>query len=550
MDFSLLTLIIGFIVFAIILTQLPKRFIAKYPQYKDNKKVQSFLTSPIPNPFICLGLYYINQNILAGMVTFVDSLRMPSTYTPFLGDFGKIIDFIDENGWLPEIGRSQEISDAFMLISVNNTIIFLGFLIIIVLNGISIYRMFHLGQYSIQNMFRLNFLASIILIITSIIFTLNAVEIYDDGIWYAILTVVILYAIASINVSYKGMQELKVNQTVNTENKENSLENIVVNKENKSSVSTKEISVYLGIILFVALGLFLIINREKSSYATIDDNQSKNITITNVYEQRTNAIIQELTSQYGDNIKVEYKYPESSRFCIFGYKGVDDYDFRFIWIYDLEKETIKRIDTQSLFIIRNSEEVFLFSYNLSLDSKNNRLLISGDNGANGIGYTEYVLELDLTNMRLKEICSGSSIVKNNDGYVVERRFMTRWGSNMAMSEYANFDVLYNLDGNPVLPPAEGSNIYQLKGFINEIYPITMQLLIKDNKFYGRYYYDKNGSNNFLYLYGGVSESGDIILLEFTNDGEQTGNFLGRFTNNSFHGTFTNNEKTEMPFLLK
>ena len=40
MDFSLLTLIIGFIVFAIILTQLPKRFIAKYPQYKDNKKVQ------------------------------------------------------------------------------------------------------------------------------------------------------------------------------------------------------------------------------------------------------------------------------------------------------------------------------------------------------------------------------------------------------------------------------------------------------------------------------------------------------------------------------
>ena len=334
------------------------------------------------------------------------------------------------------------------------------------------------------------------------------------------------------------------------ENKEKSLDNIIVDRENKSSVSTKEISVYLGIILFVALGLFLIINKEKSSYATIDDNQSKNITITNVYEQRTNAIIQELTSQYGDNIKEEYKYPESSRFCIFSYKGVDDYDFRFIWIYDLEKETIKRIDTQSLFIIRNSEEVFLFSYNLSLDSKNNRLLISGNNGANGIGYTEYVLELDLTNMEIREICSGSSIVKNNDGYVVERRFMTRWADIMAMNEEAHFDVLYNLDGNPVLPPTEGSNIYQLKGFINEIYPITMQLLIKDNKFYGKYYYDKNGSNNFLYLYGGVSESGDIVLLEFTNDGEQTGNFLGRFTNNSFHGTFTNNEKTEMPFLLK
>ena len=334
------------------------------------------------------------------------------------------------------------------------------------------------------------------------------------------------------------------------ENKEKSLDNIIVDRENKSSVSIKEISVYLVIIFIIVLVLFLIINREKSSYSTIDDNLSKNITITDVYEQRTNAIIQELTSQYGDNIKVEYKYPESSKFCIFSYKGVDDYDFRFIWIYDLEKETIKRIDTQSLFIIRNSEEIFLFSYNLSLDSKNNRLLISGDNGANGIGYTEYVLELDLTNMEIREICSGSSIVKNNDGYVVERRFITRWADIMAMNEEAHFDVLYNLDGNPVLPPTEGSNIYQLKGFINEIYPITMQLLIKDNKFYGKYYYDKNGSNNFLYLYGGVSESGDIVLLEFTNDGEQTGNFLGRFTNNSFHGTFTNNEKTEMPFLLK
>ena len=338
---------------------------------------------------------------------------------------------------------------------------------------------------------------------------------------------------------------IPVNDTNNEQNIFQHSESLKKETEKKPSIPFN-VLFGIGLVIFMAIMAFIIY---KSGEDRIQSQKVESKS-SNVYEQRTNAIIQELTSQYGDNIKVEYKYPESSRFCIFSYKGVDDYDFRFIWIYDLEKETIKRIDTQSLFIIRNSEEVFLFSYNLSLDSKNNRLLISGNNGANGIGYTEYVLELDLTNMRLKEICSGSSIVRNNDGYVVERRFITRWADIMAMNEEAHFDVLYNLDGNPVLPPTEGSNIYQLKGFINEIYPITMQLLIKDNKFYGRYYYDKNGSNNFLYLYGGVSESGDIVLLEFTNDGEQTGNFLGRFTNNSFHGTFTNNEKTEMPFLLK
>lgn len=305
-----------------------------------------------------------------------------------------------------------------------------------------------------------------------------------------------------------------------------------------------------GIGLVVLMGVvawWILQSNEKDNYTPTVENQTENIADKDIYEQRSNEIIRELTSKYGDKIQVEYKYPELSKYCTFGLKGEDDYNFRYLLVYDLDREILKQFDTQSLFT-NNHKELFLATYSISINSQNNKLLISGNNGANSIGYTEYLLELDPSNWQIREICSGSEVIKKQDGYIANRRIMTKWGDCVAMSEFVNIDIYYNLNGNLIIPSTSGNN-YQLKGLIDNKYSVTMQLSIQNNKIYGKYYYEKNGSDNYLYLYGGISESGDVALLEFNNEGQQTSNFKGRFTNDSFYGTFTNYKQIEMPFEL-
>lgn len=127
--------------------------------------------------------------------------------------------------------------------------------------------------------------------------------------------------------------------------------------------------------------------------------------------------------------------------------------------------------------------------------------------------------------------------------------MTKFIDCNTTSEYAFVDIHYDLQGRLIAPSYNG-NTYYLKGQINNKYPITMQLSMQGDKIYGKYYYDKNGSDSCLHLYGGVSDSGDVVLLEFNNKGEQTGDFKGRFTSDSFYGTFVNYKGIEMPFELQ
>lgn len=156
--------------------------------------------------------------------------------------------------------------------------------------------------------------------------------------------------------------------------------------------------------------------------------------------------------------------------------------------------------------------------------------------------------MDLSNWQIKEVCSGDEIIKNKDGYIATRRILTKWVDCVAMSEFANIDIHYDFDGNPVIPPFK-ENSYQLKGMIDNKYAVTMLISIQDKKIYGKYYYDKNGSDHFLYLYGGISDGGDVVLLEFNHEKQQTSNFKGQFTGNAFYGTFTNYKQIKMPFEL-
>ena len=211
------------------------------------------------------------------------------------------------------------------------------------------------------------------------------------------------------------------------------------------------------------------------------------------------------------------------------------------------RKFLKRFENYSLQTI-NAGEVCLPYYNLSMNENDDKILIQGNNGANSIGYSEYILELNPLDWSIRKICSGREITREGNGYKVNWIIMTKWVTSNADSEYASIDIYYDLNGKLIPSPLKGEP-YQFKGKIDNRYAVTMQLSIWNDKIYGEYYYDRNGSENVLYLYGGISSGRDIVLLEFNDNGEQTSTFKGRFGRDSFSGTFVNYQNKEMPFEL-
>lgn len=329
------------------------------------------------------------------------------------------------------------------------------------------------------------------------------------------------------------------------------------NTEQKSAL--KNIGLIFGIITVVLIGIIIAVwqytNNEdampipQQAQQEVENSTTKHYhtqSTTNTYEQRSNAIIQELTTKYGDKIQVEHKYPDLSKYCTF---NLTDDNTEYLLVYDLDRKLLKKFNVQSLPTI-NAGKVCLFFFNTSIN-QNNNILISGNNGAysmGGIAFTEYRLELNTTDWSVKEICSGNEITKTENGYIAHKVVVTRFNDDARYNEYTKTDVYYDLQGKLIAPPYNG-NTYSLKGRIDNKYSITMQLTMQDNKIYGKYYYDKNGSGNYLQLYGGVSDSGDVVLLEFNDKSQQTSNFTGRFTKDLFYGTFTNYKQIEMPFEL-
>lgn len=263
------------------------------------------------------------------------------------------------------------------------------------------------------------------------------------------------------------------------------------------------------------------------------------------FEERSEAIITQLTEEYGGWLQVLYKYPELSKYCAF---SLTENESEYLLIYDLEKKVLKRFESCNLPTM-NAGEIYLPYFSLSMNKSNDKILIHGNNGANSIGYTEYILEINPTTWKIRELCAGREIKENENGYMAFRNFMTKWNTCNADSEYAGICICYDSSGKLIPLPGKG-DVFSFTGKIDNKYAVTMSLSINENGIYGTYYYNAKGSNNQLYLYGGISESSDIVLLEFNSEAEQTGTFFGRIVDNTFSGTFTNNARVEMPFSLE
>lgn len=335
------------------------------------------------------------------------------------------------------------------------------------------------------------------------------------------------------------------------ETKEPIKENIETKKEQPDSIipdddesSSSRFWLVLGSIVIVGFIGFLYWNYNNDADVTNETVSIQTEAESNKYEERSEVIISQLSREYGDKISVLYKYPELSKYCAF---SLTENETGYLLIYDLEQEVLKRFENYSLQTI-NSGEVCLPYYSLSMNENDDKILIQGNNGANSIGYSEYILELNPLDWSIRKICSGREITRQGNGYKVNRIIMTKWVTCNADSEYANIDIYYDLNGKLIPSPLKGE-LYQFKGKINNRYAVTMQLSIWNDKIYGEYYYDRNGSENVLYLYGGISSGRDIVLLEFNDKGEQTSTFNGKFGRDSFSGTFVNYQNKEMPFEL-
>ena len=106
--------------------------------------------------------------------------------------------------------------------------------------------------------------------------------------------------------------------------------------------------------------------------------------------------------------------------------------------------------------------------------------------------------------------------------------------------------------NDVPNPTVGSTIigFEYYGMINEKYSIVMNLAWREpSEIVGSYYYVKNGSNNTLELSGSKNSNDYMVLKEYNSAGENTGTFEGKWSLNSYSGTFTNYKGVKMPFKL-
>lgn len=335
-----------------------------------------------------------------------------------------------------------------------------------------------------------------------------------------------------------------------------------IKAHDKQQPKSPYIGLAIGGVAIIIIAVFVVwqcTKGEDNTMSTLQQAQQEEVNSTtgatwqhtqstsDICAQRSNAIIQEFTSKYGDRMKIVGQYPDLSKYVAFMLNDCEN-----TW-----KETLIICDVKT-----GNQVTYDFPLRLSTGSdrcgtptkvidnlQKDKLLLIGENGGNEFADMAFLLEIDPSSWNVREINWGLKLEEVSDKIKIVRRFFTRWDEETGKRDWVDVDIYYNLQGKLIAPPYNG-NTYGLKGRINDKYAVTMQLSIQDDKIYGKYFYDKSGSDNYLYLYGGISKSGDVVLLEFNNAGKQTGNFIGKFTNDSFYGTFTNYEQVEMPFELQ
>ena len=120
-----------------------------------------------------------------------------------------------------------------------------------------------------------------------------------------------------------------------------------------------------------------------------------------------------------------------------------------------------------------------------------------------------------------------NLVYENDSWLVDEVTddLGRKGKQ-GMKEYIESSYNSNATGF--------DGIYSLAGKVSK-YGIHMNIQIDGSTAKGYYYYDSQGSSNQVRLEGTIEESGNLKLVKFGTNGEETGYFLGTFDGTTYSG---------------
>jgi len=121
-------------------------------------------------------------------------------------------------------------------------------------------------------------------------------------------------------------------------------------------------------------------------------------------------------------------------------------------------------------------------------------------------------------------------------------YFTKVTNNNSSSEQSN-----NYDNSS--NSSTSSQDLTLIGSIDNKYPITMDLEQNGSDLRGSYYYNRNGPDQRLNVYGQLDGS-RFRLQEYDNDDNNTGNFIGTYHNGRVTGTFSLPDGKTMSFELE
>lgn len=207
------------------------------------EKIKWLLIIPIIQACLSVLSYSIGNECF-DIASKINSLHNVSTYTPYLGELGKLIDFANQNGAFPEIKRSILVVNVINLANITKQVAEIGSIITIILILLELYGTYNLGKLTIKQMKACHIVITLIFLTISIFFgrfmdvfldLCSKVFSEQDNIPYIITIPIIIFLILCISYNFYS-RSLKVLFTI-FECKE--AETTIETKETETTTSLK-----------------------------------------------------------------------------------------------------------------------------------------------------------------------------------------------------------------------------------------------------------------------------------------------------------------------
>lgn len=145
---------------------LRKQMLEKHPKdFVDG--IKFLLIVPIIQLLLLFFIYSAGNGCI-NVAGRIDNLHNVSTYTPYLGDLGEIVDFANQNGALPEIERSTSVISLIDSANTINLISIVSCILTIILIFIELYGIYRIGKLTKRQMRISNIAIALIFLVFSI----------------------------------------------------------------------------------------------------------------------------------------------------------------------------------------------------------------------------------------------------------------------------------------------------------------------------------------------------------------------------------------------